>query len=77
MENDANWFTKYDTSFEVKNYIEGVDELAELLDVQPITLTNGVCLRSKSGNYYSLTELLVAHIELMKKTLEKNNDNES
>ena len=59
---------------EAKNYIDGVDELAEKLGVEPAVDMTGVMLHGKSQNKYSLTELLTAHIDMMTKTLGDKND---
>ena len=51
---------------------EGVDELAEALGVPAHFpgMGRGLLIEGKNGNLYSLTALLLKHIELMRRTLE-------
>jgi hypothetical protein len=59
---------------QTKNYIEGIDELAEKLGVEPSVDMAGITIHAKSGNNFSLTELLTAHIDMMTRTLGDNNE---
>jgi len=59
---------------EVKNYIDGVDELAEKLGVEPTGGMGGINIMGKSGKWYSLTEMLTAHVDMMTRTLGDKNE---